>query len=268
MGQNLAFNLASRGFTTSGFNRSKSRTSEVVQNAKTENLDKTFLGYNEITDFVSSLAQHPRIIIMLVKAGRPVDDTIQQLIPLLDPNDLVIDGGNEWYAETERRIKLCSEHKIRYMGMGVSGGGYGARHGPSLMPGGSVDCYNDVRKFLTKIAAQVDDGPCVAHIGPGGSGNYVKMIHNGIEYGDMQLIAEAYDVLRRLAGMSNTDLQTTFKKWNSGELESYLIEITFEVLSKKDDLDADDKAPHLVDRILDCAGSKGTGKWTVQVVTT
>eukprot|EP00744_Colponema_vietnamica_P003807 GILI01005776.1.p2 GENE.GILI01005776.1~~GILI01005776.1.p2 ORF type:complete len:512 (+),score=176.01 GILI01005776.1:109-1536(+) len=258
MGQNLALNIADKGFPISVWNRTASKTDQTVQRAKDEgNLPLT--GYHDLKEFVASL-EVPRKIIILIQAGKAVDDAIDMLEPLLAPGDLIVDGGNELYTNTERRVQRLASKNILYMGMGVSGGEEGARHGPSLMPGGSQEGYEMMKPILLKIAAQVDDGPCVTYIGPGGSGNYVKMVHNGIEYGDMQLIAEAYAILKA-AGLTNEELQRTFEEWNQGELQSFLIEITAAIFKKKDDLGTD---AHLVDVILDKAGSKGTGMWTVQ----
>ena len=178
----------------------------------------------------------------------------------MEPGDTIIDGGNEWYQNTERRIVEAQSKGLLYLGMGVSGGEDGARNGPSLMPGGSYEAYTNVERILKKVAAQVDDGPCVTYIGEGGSGNFVKMVHNGIEYGDMQLISEAYDVLKNVGGLSNEELAGIFDEWNKGELESFLIEITADIFKVKDDLGEGE----LVDKILDKTGMKGTGKWTVQ----
>jgi len=189
-----------------------------------------------------------------------VDQTIASLTPLLEAGDIIIDGGNEWYPNTERRGASIADKRILYMGMGVSGGEEGARHGPSLMPGGPKEAYEHMAPVLKKISAQVNDGPCVTYIGPGGAGNYVKMIHNGIEYGDMQLIAEAYDILKNMGGLTNPELAETFDSWNKGDLQSFLIEITAQIFKKKDE----DKTTFVVDHILDKTGMKGTGKWTVQ----
>jgi len=199
-------------------------------------------------------------VIMLIQAGKPVDEAIAALTKLLEPGDMLVDGGNEWYQNTERRQADAATHKLLYVGMGVSGGEEGARHGPALMPGGPMESYKVLEPILTKIAAQVDSGPCVTYIGPGGSGNYVKMIHNGIEYGDMQLIAEAYDLLKTVGGLSNEELHKVFSDWNKTELESFLIEITGIIFKKKDT----DNKSYIVDKIVDKTGAKGTGKWTVQ----
>jgi 6-phosphogluconate dehydrogenase len=196
----------------------------------------------------------------MVKAGAPVDEQMALLQPLLEPGDIFIDGGNSWFLDTERRSKEFAAHGLNFVGMGVSGGEEGARNGPSLMPGGSPEAYAALAPMLTKIAAQVDDGPCVTHIGPGGAGHYVKMIHNGIEYGDMQLIAEAYDILSRVGGFSADELHDIFAEWNSGELQSFLIEISRDIFAKKDP----ETGLPLVELILDTAGQKGTGKWTSQ----
>jgi 6-phosphogluconate dehydrogenase len=217
------------------------------------------VGHKDVAEFIASL-EKPRRVIILVKAGKPVDATIDVLSEHLEAGDLIIDGGNEWFPNTLRRAEALSEKGIQFMGMGVSGGEEGARNGPSLMPGGPREAYELMLPVLSKIAAQVDDGPCVAYLGPSGSGNYVKMVHNGIEYGDMQLIAEAYELLRVVGGLSNEELADVFGAWNAGELESFLIEITEKILRKKDD--AGDG--YLVDKILDKTGMKGTGRWTVQ----
>jgi 6-phosphogluconate dehydrogenase len=213
-----------------------------------------------LEEFVQIL-ERPRKILVMVKAGPPVDAVIEQLKPLLEEGDMIIDGGNSLYEDTERRTRdLESTTKLGFVGMGVSGGEEGALHGPSLMPGGTEFAYRELEPILTKIAAQVDDGPCVTYVGSGGAGHYVKMVHNGIEYGDMQLIAEAYDVLKNGLGLSNQQLQETFAEWNrTDELNSYLIEITADIFKYVDP----ETGHHLVDLILDSAGQKGTGRWTV-----
>ncbi|KAK1308607.1 hypothetical protein QJS10_CPA09g00145 [Acorus calamus] len=259
MGQNLALNIAEKGFPISVYNRSSSKTDETLSRAASEGLAPPLTATYTPRDFVLSI-QRPRCIIILVKAGSPVDQTIAALSEFMDPGDSIIDGGNEWYENTERRISEASARGLLYLGMGVSGGEDGARNGPSLMPGGSRDAYNNVEDIVRRVAAQVDDGPCVTYVGSGGSGNFVKMVHNGIEYGDMQLIAEAYDVLKTIGGLSNAELAETFNQWNSGELESFLVEITADIFKVKDELAEGD----LVDKILDKTGMKGTGKWTVQ----
>lgn len=261
MGQNFALNVAEHGFDISVYNRSGDKTDDCVRRAQKEGLGDRLKGYHELSDFVNSLAK-PRTVMLLVKAGAPVDATIEQLSGLLEPGDTIIDGGNEWYMNTERRAKEVAEKGFKYMGMGVSGGEAGARKGPSLMPGGPAESYAHVKPIVEACAAQVDDGPCVTHVGPGGSGNFVKMVHNGIEYGDMQLIAEAYDVLKNVGGLTNEELQETFTKWNKEELDSYLVEITSKIFARQDDQEG--MTGGLVDMILDKTGMKGTGKWTVQ----
>jgi len=261
MGQNFALNVAEHGFDISVYNRSSEKTDDCVRRAEKEGLGDKLKGYHDLADFVQSLSK-PRVVMMLVKAGAPVDATIEQLTGLLEPGDTIIDGGNEWYENTERRAKACEEKGFMYMGMGVSGGEAGARKGPSLMPGGPPEAYARVQPIVEACAAQVDDGPCVTHIGPGGSGNFVKQVHNGIEYGDMQLIAEAYDILANIGGLTNAELAETFTKWNTEELDSYLVEITSKIFAREDDQEGASGA--LVEKILDKTGMKGTGKWTVQ----
>ncbi|CAN4115538.1 unnamed protein product [Withania somnifera] len=259
MGQNLALNIAEKGFPISVYNRTTSKVDETLDRAQTEGQLPLFGQYNP-RDFVLSI-QRPRSIIILVKAGSPVDQTIAALGEYMEPGDTIIDGGNEWYENTERRIIETSSNGLLYLGMGVSGGEEGARNGPSLMPGGSHQAYTNIRDILEKVAAQVEDGPCVTYIGEGGSGNFVKMVHNGIEYGDMQLISEAYDVLKNAGGLSNAELADIFAEWNRGELESFLVEITADIFNVKDEHTG---TGELVDKILDKTGMKGTGKWTVQ----
>ncbi|KAF2313408.1 hypothetical protein GH714_010831 [Hevea brasiliensis] len=258
MGQNLALNIAEKGFPISVYNRTASKVDETIHRAHNEG-QFPLSGHYTPRDFVLSI-QRPRSVIILVKAGAPVDQTIAALSEHMEAGDCIIDGGNEWYQNTERRIHEVNEKGILYLGMGVSGGEEGARHGPSLMPGGSFEAYNNIKDILQKVAAQVEDGPCVTYIGEGGSGNFVKMVHNGIEYGDMQLISEAYDVLKNVGGLSNAELAEIFTEWNKGELESFLIEITSDIFRVKDDHGEGE----LVDKILDKTGMKGTGKWTVQ----
>jgi len=259
MGQNFALNMASHGFNVVVANRSQPKVDLTVQRAIDEgNLPLT--GSRDAQDFVKQLSK-PRKIILLVQAGKPVDDTIAVLSGLLEPGDLIVDGGNEWFKNTIRRAEALEKRGILFMGMGISGGEEGARNGPSLMPGGPRKAYDMMEPILKKCAAQVEDGPCTGYIGPTGSGNYVKMVHNGIEYGDMQLIAEVYDCLRKVVGMSNDDMSSQFAKWNEGELSSYLIEITATILAKTDDVTGQG---HVVDYILDKTGMKGTGRMTVQ----
>jgi 6-phosphogluconate dehydrogenase len=256
MGENLSLNLSDHGFSVAGWDAWPDPVDRLI--AKAAETRANVEGIKDLPAFVASLAR-PRRIIMLVKAGEVVDKTIAALRPLLAPGDLLIDAGNEHYKNTERRVTELGPSGIRYFGMGVSGGEEGARHGPSLMPGGDRAGWEDMAPVLTRIAAQVDDGACVTYCGPGGAGHYVKMVHNGIEYGDMQLIAEAYDLLRRVGGLSNAELADTFADWNGGELESYLIEITARIFTKKDPETGGD----LIDMIADAAAQKGTGKWAV-----
>ena len=214
-------------------------------------------GFHDPASFVNSI-QKPRVVVMLVKAGAPVDQTITTH---LEQGDCIVDGGTEWYENTERSEKVMDERGLLYLGMAVFGGEEGARHGPSMMPGGSLEAYQYIEDILLKVSAQVpDSGPCVTYIGKGGSGNFVKMVHNGIEYGDMQLIAEAYDVLKSVGKLTNGELQQGFAEWNKGELLSFLVEITADIFSIKDD----QGEGYLVDKVLDKTGMKGTGKWTVQ----
>ncbi len=255
MGENLALNIEEKGFPTAVYNRSTEKVDEFIN----AHAGKKFKGCRAPKEMIEAL-ERPRRIIMMVKAGRPVDDTIAGLEPYLEAGDILIDAGNEFFTETERRGKALEKKGVHYVGMGVSGGEEGARRGPSMMPGGPRAAYDALAPMLTKVAAQVDDGPCVDYMGEGGSGHYVKMVHNGIEYGDMQLIAECYDVLRTLGGLSVSELVEVFSEWNRGDLQSFLIEITATVLKKKDDL----TGQPLVDVILDATGMKGTGKWTVQ----
>ncbi|GMP83027.1 hypothetical protein CsSME_00037102 [Camellia sinensis var. sinensis] len=259
MGQNLALNIAEKGFLISVYNRTTSKVDETVERAKLEGKLPLY-GFHDPESFVHSI-QKPRFIIMLVKAGSPVDQTIKTLSVHMEKGDCIIDGGSEWYENTERREKAMAELGLLYLGMGVSGGVAGARHGPSLMPGGSFEAYKYIEDILLKVAAQVrDSGHCVTYIGKGGYGNFVKMIHNGIEYGDMQLIAEAYDVLKSVGKLSNEELHQVFSEWNKGELLSFLIEITADIFSIKDDKGDG----YLVDKVLDKTDMKDTGKWTVQ----
>lgn len=261
MGQNLALNIAEKGFTIAVHNRSSGKVDDIVERAQRENLSDRLIGYKEVKDFVAGLSR-PRKIILLVKAGNPVDSTITALQDLIEEGDLIIDGGNEFYTNTERRAVQLEDRGILYMGMGVSGGEEGARHGPSLMPGGPKKGWDMISEMMDKVSAQVDGLSCVTYIGPRGSGNYVKMVHNGIEYGDMQLIGEAYDLLVHVVGLSKTEVADVFEEWNKAELQSFLIEITYKILRQKDNLVGD--GSFLIDKILDKTGSKGTGKWTVQ----
>ncbi|MCC6214499.1 MAG: NADP-dependent phosphogluconate dehydrogenase [Polyangiaceae bacterium] len=255
MGRNLAFNMEEKGFSVGGWDA----WPDAVSRFERDGQGKQVRAFAELRELVGALSR-PRRIVMLVKAGQVVDDTIDRLRSLLEPGDLLVDAGNEYFANTERRARELAPTGVRFFGMGVSGGEEGARHGPSMMPGGDRAAYEALAPVLGKIAAQVPDGPCVAYVGPGGAGHYVKMVHNGIEYGDMQLIAEAYAILRGLGGLSNAELADTFAEWNRGELQSFLIEITADIFRKHDG----DTGQALVDLIVDVASMKGTGKWTVQ----
>jgi 6-phosphogluconate dehydrogenase len=256
MGRNLALNIESRGHAVSIYNRSREKTDEVI----TEYGDKKLVATYTLQEFVDSL-EKPRRILLMVKAGAATDDTIAQLRPLLDKGDILIDGGNTNFHDTIRRNKELAAAGLHFIGTGVSGGEEGALHGPSIMPGGPRDAYDLVEPILTEIAARAKDGkPCVAYMGTDGAGHYVKMVHNGIEYGDMQLIAESYAMLKHVLGLSNQELADVYTRWNEGELDSYLIEITATIFGKKDDKTGKD----LVDVILDRAAQKGTGKWTSQ----
>jgi 6-phosphogluconate dehydrogenase len=256
MGENLALNVERNGFPIAVYNRSREKTDAfMAERAQGKNAIATYT----MEEFVQSL-ERPRRILIMVKAGAPVDGVIEQLKPLLDEGDVLIDGGNSLFHDTERRAKDLEAAKFTFIGMGVSGGEEGALNGPSLMPGGTKAAYDALEPILVKIAAQVDDGPCVTYIGPGGAGHYVKMVHNGIEYGDMQLIAEAYDLMKNVAGLNAQQLHEVFAEWNSTpELNSYLIEITADIFTK---IDEETGLP-LVDLIMDAAGQKGTGRWTV-----
>jgi len=253
MGRNLALNIASRGFRLAVYNRTYSRTTRFLER---EASDTDIQGVEHLEDFVDAL-ERPRRVILMVDAGRAVDAVLDQLIPLLDPDDTIVDGGNSFFVDTERRIDVVEGARMRYLGTGISGGETGARYGPSIMPGGDERAYARLEPILTRIAAQVDDGPCVTHVGRRSAGHYVKMVHNGIEYGDMQLIAEAYSYLAA-AGYAPDELADIFAAWNEGVLESYLIEITADIFKVRD-ADGDG---FLVDAILDQAGQKGTGRWT------
>jgi 6-phosphogluconate dehydrogenase len=257
MGENLALNVERNGFPISVFNRSRAKTDTfMATRAQGKNVKATFT----LPEFVASLEQ-PRRILVMVKAGDPVDAVIQELKPLLSPGDTIIDGGNSLFDDTARRTAELENTGLTFIGMGVSGGEEGALNGPSMMPGGTKAAYDNLAPILVKIAAQVDDGPCVAYMGPGGAGHYVKMVHNGIEYGDMQLIAEAYDLLKNVLGLTNPEIQQVFSDWNkTPELDSFLIEITADIFKY---MDAETNQP-LVELIMDAAGQKGTGRWTVQ----
>jgi 6-phosphogluconate dehydrogenase len=253
MGQNLVLNVESRGFSVSVFNRS----TEVMREFVAAHPGKRIHGAATLEAFVASLSR-PRKVMLMVKAGAPVDAVIEQLLPLLEPDDIIIDGGNSLYADTERRDTQLSLAGLRFVGAGVSGGEEGARKGPSIMPGGPASTWKVMQPIFEAIAARVEGQPCVIHIGPGGAGHYVKMVHNGIEYGDMQLICEAY-ALFKAAGMTAAEMAEVFAQWNDGDLQSYLIQITAEALRQTDP----QTGLPVVDVILDKAGQKGTGQWTL-----
>jgi 6-phosphogluconate dehydrogenase len=254
MGENLVMNMESKGFTVSVFNRSLEKVTSFVEGrAKGRNIVGTY----SIKELVDSLKK-PRKVMLMVKAGKPVDDYIELIIPYLEKGDIIIDGGNSHFPDTSRRTEYVESKGLLYIGTGVSGGEEGALKGPSIMPGGSPDAWPEVRPILQAISAKVEDGsPCCDWVGEKGAGHFVKMVHNGIEYGDMQLICEAYQLMRDLLGMSAKEMHEVFAEWNTGELDSYLIEITRDILAYRDE----DGKP-LVDKILDTAGQKGTGKWT------
>ncbi len=275
MGRNLARNIARHGFPVAVHNRTQARTDELLGSYGHEG---DIVGAAEPADLVAALSR-PRAVVVMVKAGTPVDAVIDELRPLLDEGDVIVDGGNSSFADTERRVADLAAEGIRYLGCGVSGGEEGALHGPSLMPGGSREAYELVEPVLTAIAAQVDGTPCCTYIGDGGAGHYVKMVHNGIEYADMQLIAEAYDLLGHALGLDNDEMAAVFRRWNEGDLDSFLIEITAQVLDRADDdgsgeeirasavggsvdVDDGDVDGRLLDVILDAAEQKGTGRLT------
>jgi 6-phosphogluconate dehydrogenase len=253
MGQNLALNINDHGYRVSVFNRTPEKTDAFLDGpARGTEIE----GFHDLSEFTASLAR-PRKIILMVRAGDPVDHFIDQLLPHLEPGDIILDGGNSRFTDTNRRYRELTQKEIRFVGCGISGGEEGARHGPSIMPGGNEAAWPEIRPILQSIAAKVDGEPCCQWVGPAGSGHYVKMVHNGIEYGDMQLISEAYHLLREGLGLSVEEIQSIYQQWNEGVLDSYLIEITANILQVKDE----DGAP-LLDKILDTAGQKGTGKWT------
>ncbi len=256
MGRNLLLNLADHGFAVVGFDldAQKAATLETTASPGT-----TVKGVTTLAELVLQL-EKPRKIMLLVPAGKPVDAVIESLLPLVEENDIIIDGGNSHYTDTLRRVKYLEEKNIHFMGMGISGGEHGARTGPSIMPGGDINAWNNLKPLLQTVAAKVNNEPCVAYMGKDAAGHYVKMVHNGIEYAIMQLISEVYDVLKRGIKLNNDELHAIFEQWNEGELQTYLIEITSNIFLQKDESTRND----LVDMILDKAGSKGTGKWTSQ----
>lgn len=260
MGENLALNIANHGWQLSVYNRTVPGVEEGVVERFVEGRakGKSIVGFTDMAEFVASLTP-PRKIMMMVRAGKPVDELMEQLFPLLSPGDILIDGGNSNFEDTNRRVAAAESRGFRFVGSGVSGGEEGALNGASIMPGGSRTAWEEVQPVLQSISAKAADGtPCCSWVGPEGAGHFVKMIHNGIEYGDMQLIAEAYWVLKHLGGMTNREMADVFARWNEGKLQSYLIEITAEIL-RHETAEGD----FLIDKILDAAGQKGTGKWSV-----
>ena len=254
MGQNLVLNMADHGFTVAVFNRTVSKVDEFLKGPAK---GKKIIGAHDLKEFMAAL-KRPRRVMLMVKAGDPVDEFIELALPFLEPGDIVIDGGNSHFPDTQRRYDALKGKGILFLGAGISGGEEGARHGPSIMPGGNSEAWTHVKEIFQGISAKSDEGePCCDWVGEGGAGHYVKMVHNGIEYGDMQLICEAYDLLHRGLGVGTDELSEIFTEWNRGSLDSYLIEITADIFKKKDT----DGKP-LVDKILDVAGQKGTGKWT------
>lgn len=256
MGRNLLLNMADHGFSVIGFDKDQTKGQTLESSASPGTVVK---GVSTLKEMLDQL-ERPRRLMMLVPAGKPVDDVLADLIPMLDKDDIIIDGGNSHYTDTLRRLKFMAEKGFHFMGVGVSGGEHGARTGPSIMPGGDKDAYEKVAPILTAVSAKVDGEPCVDYLGTGAAGHYVKMVHNGIEYAIMQLISEVYAVLKQGAGYNNDQLHALFAKWNEGDLKSFLVEITADVFLKQDDKTAN----RLVDMVLDKAGAKGTGKWTSQ----
>ncbi|AFM24807.1 NADP-dependent phosphogluconate dehydrogenase [Desulfomonile tiedjei] len=255
MGRNLALNFRDKGFSVAGFDIDSSK----VKALNTDAMERRFEGYGSVEDFVSAL-KTPCAILMLVPAGKPVDMAIKDFLPHLNPGDLIIDAGNSHFSDTDRRIEYVSEKGIHFMGVGVSGGEKGARYGPSIMPGGNKEAYEQVRPLFEAAAAQVNGDPCVAYLGSGSAGHYVKMVHNGIEYGIMQLIGETYDIMKRGLQFDAERLHQVYEEWNQGELESYLVQITSGIFLQRDKK----TSLPLIDRILDEAKQKGTGKWASQ----
>ncbi|AZA84144.1 phosphogluconate dehydrogenase (NADP(+)-dependent, decarboxylating) [Chryseobacterium lactis] len=254
MGRNLLYNIADNGFSIAGFDLDEQKIKELQEGATSEMKVK---GIGSLEDFVSAL-ESPRKIILMVPAGKPVDAVLESITPLLSKGDIVIDAGNSYFEDTNRRIADLASKDLHFMGMGVSGGEKGARTGPSIMPGGDLEAFHQLKPMLEAIAAKVDNEACTAYMGKGSAGNYVKMVHNGIEYAIMQLISEAYDLLKRGTNLNNDQLYEVFKEWNNGEMNSFLIEITRDIFQQKDSL----TDQYLLDQILDKAGAKGTGKWT------
>lgn len=256
MGKNLALNIVDHGYSVAVYNRTPEKTKDLMVEAE----GKDIIGTYSLNEFVEAL-EKPRKIILMVKAGAAVDETIKLLLPLLEKGDLLMDGGNSNYVDTTRRSKQLEESGFHYLGTGISGGEEGARKGPAIMPGGSKDAYEMMEQVLTDISAKVEGEPCCTYIGKDGAGHFVKMVHNGIEYADMQLICEAYSIMKNILKLTPPEFHEVFTDWNKGELNSYLIDITADIFTKKDP----DTDQYLVDLILDTAGQKGTGKWTGQI---
>jgi 6-phosphogluconate dehydrogenase len=254
MGRNLLLNMADHGFKVAGHDKDESKIAQLGKESQKANVK----GFHSAAEFIESL-QKPRAVMMLVPAGKIVDNVIEELVPLLDAGDLIIDGGNSHFTDTNRRVAALKEKGLHFFGMGISGGEEGARKGPSMMPGGDPEAYRVVQPIFESVAAKVDGEPCVTYIGPGASGHFVKMVHNGIEYGLMQLIAEAYEMMKKGLGLSDEKIQDTFRQWNKGRLQSFLIEITSDIFAFKE------SGHLLLNDIKDEARSKGTGKWTSQV---
>jgi 6-phosphogluconate dehydrogenase len=257
MGRNLLLNMADNGFAAAGYDKDATKITLLEK----EGEGKPVKGYSSLSDFLGSLAS-PKVVMMLVPAGKIVDDVINELIPLLSKGDIIIDGGNSHFTDTTERVNRLEEKGFHFFGMGVSGGEEGARRGPSMMPGGDTKAYQYMQPVFEKIAAKVNGEPCVTYIGPGASGHFVKMVHNGIEYALMQLIADTYEIMQKSLQLSNDEIQTVFAEWNKGRLQSYLLEITAEIFAYKEE-----DGSYLVDKIKDEAKSKGTGKWTTQIAT-
>ncbi|MCU7932301.1 MAG: NADP-dependent phosphogluconate dehydrogenase [Candidatus Thiodiazotropha sp. (ex Codakia rugifera)] len=255
MGRNLALNMEEKGFPVAVWNRH----SEAIDQFVSEYQGKQFGGDADLGRFVAML-ERPRRVLLMIKAGDPVDQVIEQLLPLLEPGDIVMDGGNSWFEDTQRRESYLREKGVHFVGVGISGGEEGARHGPSMMPGGSKDAYAEVSAVFEAITAQTEAGACVTHVGPDGAGHFVKMVHNGIEYADMQLLSEVYDLMRRGVGLSESEMGDLFDLWNQGPMESFLVELTAQVMKVRD---SETNSP-LVSLVMDKAGQKGTGRWTVQ----
>lgn len=255
MGRNLALNMADHGFAVAGYNRHLDKVAEFEREAE----GRAVLGARSVEELVKAL-RPPRAIMMMVPAGPPVDQVITEVLPFLEPGDLIIDGGNSYYKDTDRRAKTLADRGVQFLGVGISGGEKGARFGPSMMPGGQKEAYERVRPIFEAVAARVDGEPCVRLLGPGSAGHYVKMVHNGIEYGLMQLISETYDLMKRGLDLNNSELADIYLDWDRGELQSFLVEITSEIFRRTDDK----TGRRLIDEILDKAAQKGTGKWTSQ----